>query len=336
MCAVNQSFVIGCGIDLVQSSVVFPLSQGQSLLFGDLTLLLGAVWWVCWQLDKLRRFEAEVRDEAERYGLRWKALMEVRKLRRQLTEAGEESCLRSSLDPLFSFVLLPPPVNSVFPDAHLAIAADLGPPSEAVLLQLRQMLLAASPHHVARKVTLGPDATEQQRRHMKRAYSVRRRRSRRGRMRRRRRRRGQEEEERVGTQKEMKRSPSPPAEHTRQRSSLRSSALAALSRGPRVAALPGAPRQRLAAADASRDGPQSRVAPDAPSSESARQQPAGGAASDLPRGVGQRAVPRESSLSLVTSAVEIAQFYISAGWIAQDIVEFFCKTFRRRAARRYQ
>lgn len=101
MCAVNQSFVIGCDIDLMQSSVVFPPSQGQSLLFGDLTLLLGPVWWVCWQLDKLRRFEAEVRDEAERYGLRWKALMEVRKLRRQLTEAGEESCLRSSLDPLF-------------------------------------------------------------------------------------------------------------------------------------------------------------------------------------------------------------------------------------------
>lgn len=41
-------------------------------------------------------------------------------------------------------------------------------------------------------------------------------------------------------------------------------------------------------------------------------------------------------LRLVASAVEIVQFYISAGWIAQEIVEFFCKTFRRRAARRYQ
>lgn len=75
---------------------VFLFLKGQSLLLGDFTLLLGASWWVCWQLDKQKRFELDVRAEAERYGLRWKALMEVRKLRRQLTEAGESFCGNST------------------------------------------------------------------------------------------------------------------------------------------------------------------------------------------------------------------------------------------------
>lgn len=65
-------------------------------------------------------------------------------------------------------------VNAVFPEVRLSLGTHLDPPSEAVLLQLRQMLLAASPHHVARKLTLGPDASEKQRRQMKRAYAVRR------------------------------------------------------------------------------------------------------------------------------------------------------------------
>ncbi len=78
-------------------SYVFSLRQGECQLLGDLMVLLRAVG--------ASEFAGCTSSVCESYGLRRKAMLEVRKLRQQLTNTvnivcpGEEVCLDPKLAP---------------------------------------------------------------------------------------------------------------------------------------------------------------------------------------------------------------------------------------------
>ena len=69
-------------------------------------------------------------DFCQRYGLRLKAMREIRKLRVQLTNQ----------------------INLVVPSASLGVDPRMAPPAESQCRLLRQVLLAGLPDHVARRV----------------------------------------------------------------------------------------------------------------------------------------------------------------------------------------
>ncbi|TRY60549.1 hypothetical protein DNTS_026966 [Danionella cerebrum] len=96
--------------------------QGQSLLLGDLMVLLGAVG-AC-------EFGGCTPQFCEDNGLRFKAMLEIRRLRGQLTNA----------------------VNAVCSEAGVYLDNKLAPPTEAQVLCLRQLVLAGLGDHVARRV----------------------------------------------------------------------------------------------------------------------------------------------------------------------------------------
>ena len=97
------------------------VGNGQTQLLGDAMVLLSAVYIT-------EKFGCS-RDFCDRHGLRFKAMQEIRKLRRQLTnELTKIANLKIVLDP-----------NSETPG-----------PEQAFLL--RQILLAGLPDHVARKI----------------------------------------------------------------------------------------------------------------------------------------------------------------------------------------
>uniref|UniRef100_A0A8B9SBH4 Activating signal cointegrator 1 complex subunit 3 n=1 Tax=Apteryx owenii TaxID=8824 RepID=A0A8B9SBH4_APTOW len=97
---------------------------GQGLLqkLGDLMVMLGAVG-ACEYAGCTPKF-------CEENGLRYKAMLEIRRLRGQLTTA----------------------VNSVCSDAGLYIDPKMKPPTEAQATYLRQIVLAGLGDHVARRV----------------------------------------------------------------------------------------------------------------------------------------------------------------------------------------
>ncbi|XP_061865792.1 probable ATP-dependent RNA helicase DHX37 isoform X1 [Colius striatus] len=96
--------------------------QGPMQKLGDLMVMLGAVG-ACEYAGCTRKF-------CEENGLRYKAMLEIRRLRGQLTTA----------------------VNSICTDAGLYVDPKMKPPTEAQATYLRQIVLAGLGDHVARRV----------------------------------------------------------------------------------------------------------------------------------------------------------------------------------------
>ncbi|XP_029019625.1 probable ATP-dependent RNA helicase DHX37 [Betta splendens] len=96
--------------------------QGASLLLGDLMVMLGAVG-ACEFAGCTPRF-------CEDNGLRYKAMVEIRKLRGQLTNA----------------------VNAVCPEVGVFVDPKMAPPTEHQVVCLRQIVLAGLGDHLARRV----------------------------------------------------------------------------------------------------------------------------------------------------------------------------------------
>ncbi|NXQ26153.1 DHX37 helicase, partial [Alaudala cheleensis] len=96
--------------------------QGPMQKLGDLMVMLGAVG-ACEYAGCTRQF-------CEENGLRHKAMLEIRRLRGQLTTA----------------------VNSVCADAGLYVDPKMKPPTEAQVTYLRQIVLAGLGDHIARRV----------------------------------------------------------------------------------------------------------------------------------------------------------------------------------------
>ncbi|KAH3887884.1 probable ATP-dependent RNA helicase DHX37 [Dreissena polymorpha] len=97
-------------------------SSGHSLLLGDLMVMLKAVG-SC-------EFEGCTPSFCEKYGIRLKAIKEVRKLRMQLTNS----------------------VNLVMPDANVCVDPQMPPPDDTEARLLRQIVLSGMGDHVARKL----------------------------------------------------------------------------------------------------------------------------------------------------------------------------------------
>uniref|UniRef100_A0A8D2P7R4 Activating signal cointegrator 1 complex subunit 3 n=1 Tax=Zosterops lateralis melanops TaxID=1220523 RepID=A0A8D2P7R4_ZOSLA len=96
--------------------------QGPMQKLGDLMVMLGAVG-ACEYAGCTRSF-------CEENGLRYKAMLEIRRLRGQLTTA----------------------VNSVCADAGLYVDPKMKPPTEAQVTYLRQIVLAGLGDHLARRI----------------------------------------------------------------------------------------------------------------------------------------------------------------------------------------
>ncbi|XP_007448800.1 PREDICTED: probable ATP-dependent RNA helicase DHX37 [Lipotes vexillifer] len=96
--------------------------QGASLKLGDLMVLLGAVG-ACEYAGCSPQF-------CEANGLRYRAMMEIRRLRGQLTTA----------------------VNAMCPEAGLFVDPKMQPPSESQVTYLRQIVTAGLGDHLARRV----------------------------------------------------------------------------------------------------------------------------------------------------------------------------------------
>ncbi|KAK2899142.1 hypothetical protein Q8A67_010560 [Cirrhinus molitorella] len=96
--------------------------QEQSLQLGDLMVLLGAVG-AC-------EFAGCTHQFCEENGLRYKAMLEIRRLRGQLTNA----------------------VNAVCSEAGVYMDKKMAPPTESQVVCLRQIVLAGLGDHIARQV----------------------------------------------------------------------------------------------------------------------------------------------------------------------------------------
>lgn len=96
--------------------------QGGALLLGDLMVMLGAVG-AC-------EFAGCTPKFCEENGLRCKAMVEIRRLRGQLTNA----------------------VNAVCPEVELFVDPKMAPPTEHQVMCLRQIVLAGLGDHLARRV----------------------------------------------------------------------------------------------------------------------------------------------------------------------------------------
>ncbi|CAL8296384.1 unnamed protein product [Gadus morhua 'NCC'] len=96
--------------------------QGPSLLLGDLMVLLGAVG-ACEYAGCTPQF-------CETNGLRYKAMVEIRRLRGQLTNA----------------------VNAVCSEGGVFVDSKMAPPTESQVICLRQILLAGLGDHLARRI----------------------------------------------------------------------------------------------------------------------------------------------------------------------------------------
>ncbi|KAM6965386.1 putative ATP-dependent RNA helicase DHX37 [Aplochiton taeniatus] len=96
--------------------------QGASLLLGDLMVMLGAVG-AC-------EFAGCTLKFCQENGLRYKAMIEIRRLRGQLTNA----------------------VNAVCPEVGVFVNSKMAPPTESQVFCLRQIVLAGLGDHLARRV----------------------------------------------------------------------------------------------------------------------------------------------------------------------------------------
>ena len=96
--------------------------KGNLLLLGDPMVLIGAVGAF--------EYAGCTQEFCERNGLRYKAMLEIRKLRTQLTNE----------------------VNLILPQLNLALNPQMKPPTDQEAKMLRQIVLAGSPDQIARKV----------------------------------------------------------------------------------------------------------------------------------------------------------------------------------------
>jgi ATP-dependent RNA helicase DHX37/DHR1 len=110
------------------------VGKGEFHQLGDLSVLLRAVG--AWDYVGGRK------DFCQRNGLRHRAMTEVAKLRRQLTNT----------------------VNAVCSDIDLAIDPKLAPPTQKQARLLRQIVLSGLGDHVARKIATGHMAAEDKKR----------------------------------------------------------------------------------------------------------------------------------------------------------------------------
>lgn len=97
------------------------LRQGEGQLLGDLMVLLRAVG-AC-------EYAGCTQDFCRKNGLRFKAMLEVRKLRQQLTNAGMLA-LRLYVKIIIIKILCSLKVNTVCPDAGVSIDPHMPPPSD--------------------------------------------------------------------------------------------------------------------------------------------------------------------------------------------------------------
>ncbi|KAM4810129.1 putative ATP-dependent RNA helicase DHX37 [Rhinophrynus dorsalis] len=96
--------------------------QGSAQRLGDLMVMLGAVG-ACEYAGLTPKF-------CERNGLRYKAMMEIRRLRGQLTTT----------------------VNSLCPDVNLFLDPKMNPPTESQVTYLRQIIMSGLGDHIARRI----------------------------------------------------------------------------------------------------------------------------------------------------------------------------------------
>ncbi|XP_048412428.1 probable ATP-dependent RNA helicase DHX37 [Stegostoma tigrinum] len=96
--------------------------QGPSLKLGDIMVMLGAVG--------ASEYAGCTSQFCSENGLRHKAMIEIRRLRSQLTNV----------------------VNTVFPGAGLFIDSKMKPPTEVQVTYLRQIVMAGLGDHIARKI----------------------------------------------------------------------------------------------------------------------------------------------------------------------------------------
>ncbi|XP_050408346.1 probable ATP-dependent RNA helicase DHX37 [Patella vulgata] len=113
---------------------------GQSLLLGDLMVLLKAVG-AC-------EYQGFTPEFCTKFGIRYKSMKEIRKLRAQLTNT----------------------VNIVIPDANLCVDPKLSPPTDVQCKMLRQIVLAGLADHVARRYPDPPPGASDDARKLKHAY----------------------------------------------------------------------------------------------------------------------------------------------------------------------
>ncbi|XP_046579366.1 probable ATP-dependent RNA helicase DHX37 [Haliotis rubra] len=114
--------------------------QGNSMLLGDLMILLKAVG-SC-------EYEGFSQDFCHKFGIRFKAMKEIRKLRAQLTNT----------------------VNGVIPEADLCVDPKLIPPNDLQAKLLRQIVLSGLADHVARRAPAPPPGATEDEKKLKHAY----------------------------------------------------------------------------------------------------------------------------------------------------------------------
>ncbi|KAM5193099.1 putative ATP-dependent RNA helicase DHX37 [Mantella aurantiaca] len=98
------------------------VGQGPAQKLGDLMVMLGAVG-ACEYSGLTNKF-------CERNGLRFKAMMEIRRLRGQLTTA----------------------INSLCPDVTIFLDSKMPPPTESQVNYLRQIVMSGLGDHIARRI----------------------------------------------------------------------------------------------------------------------------------------------------------------------------------------
>lgn len=87
-------------------------------------------------------------------GLRYKAMVEIRRLRAQLTNAGTQEhttrvmIKKSNLTNVWFLTL----VNTVYPEVGVFVDPKMAPPTEHQVVCLRQIVLAGLGDHLARRV----------------------------------------------------------------------------------------------------------------------------------------------------------------------------------------
>lgn len=101
-------------------------------------------------------FAGSTHQFCEENGLRYKAMLEIRRLRGQLTNAGTYTNTHTNdyylclcLDPSLRHSVS---VNAVCSDAGVYVDNQMAPPTESQVLCLRQIVLAGLGDHIARRV----------------------------------------------------------------------------------------------------------------------------------------------------------------------------------------
>ncbi|KAG1714283.1 putative ATP-dependent RNA helicase DHX37 [Nymphon striatum] len=112
---------------------------GHSLKLGDAMLLLKAIL--------TSEHFGTSSQWCQRHGLRYKAILEIRKLRMQLTNA----------------------VNLIIPDLNICVDPQMLPPTEDQAKLLRQIMLSGLPDHVARKIP-AEEISDEEKKKFKNAY----------------------------------------------------------------------------------------------------------------------------------------------------------------------